>query len=185
MKVAVILLDGCEDMEALVPIDILRRASVDIETLSITDSLIVESARGVKIHSDKLIETVKLNDYDMLVLPGGPGTKNYWKSEKLSKYLKSINESEKKVAAICAAPTYLSYLGILRNKNVTCFPDCKEELLSYDESIVYSTRDVITDGNIITSKAAGTSIDFALELVNNLCGKEKSEQIRKQICYRD
>ena len=58
-------------------------------------------------------------------------------------------------------------------------------LLSYDESIVYSTRDVITDGNIITSKAAGTSIDFALELVNNLCGKEKSEQIRKQICYRD
>ena len=182
-KVAVILLDGCEDIEALAPIDILRRASVKVETLSITDSLIIESARGVTMHSDELIDKVELNDYDMIVLPGGPGTKNYWKSEKLSKYLKSINNPVKKIAAICAAPTYLSYLGILKNRNVTCFPMCEKELLSYDSSITYSTENVVIDGNVITSKAAGTCIDFALELVNSLCGKEKANQIREQICY--
>ena len=186
MKVAIILLDGLEEIEALAPIDILRRAEVTVDTISITDNTMIESARNVKMHADKLINDVNLAEYNMIILPGGPGTKNYWKSEKLSEYLKSINignKSTQKIAAICAAPTFLSYLGMLESKNVTCFPACEEELLGYDSSIKYSTNNVVIDGNIITSKAAGTAIDFALELVSILSSESKKEEIRSQIDY--
>ena len=79
MKVAIILLDGLEEIEALAPIDILRRAEVTVDTISITDNTMIESARNVKMHADKLINDVNLAEYNMIVLPGGPGTKNYWK----------------------------------------------------------------------------------------------------------
>ena len=98
MKVAIILLDGLEEIEALAPIDILRRAEVTVDTISITDNTMIESARNVKMHADKLINDVNLAEYNMIILPGGPGTKNYWKSEKLSEYLKSINIKRYKLA---------------------------------------------------------------------------------------
>lgn len=179
-KVLLFLVEGFEEMEALAPIDLLRRAGITVDTVSITSERTVLSSRKVTVLSDKIIDDVNFNEYGMIVLPGGPGTDNYKKSELLLEKVREFSENGK-IAAICAAPTILSGLGLLNGKKAVCFPGCEETLLK-DGAVLISEK-VVKDGNIITSRAAGTAIDFALAIIEEIHGKEKAIEIKKQIVW--
>ena len=180
-KVAVFLANGFEEIEAVTPIDLLQRAGITVDTISITKENLVESARKMRILADKIIDEVNFSEYDMLILPGGPGVKNYFNSQKLlDNILKfSKDEENKKIAAICAAPTVLASLKILEGKKAVCFPACEEDLLKGNP--ILTRERVVKDGNIITSRSAGTALDFALEIIGELLNKETAEKISEEI----
>lgn len=180
-KVLVFLVDGFEEIEALAPIDLLRRAGVEVVTVSIKEEKAVMSSRNVKVFTDEILKNIKFDEYDMIVLPGGPGYINYNNSTILLEKIKQFVQN-KKIAAICAAPVILANLGILNGVESVCFPACVDELKEKG-AIVLENEKVITRGNITTSKSAGTAIDFALELINVLCGEETSLKIKNQIIY--
>lgn len=179
-KALLFLVEGFEEIEALAPVDLLRRAGIEVDTVSITEDKKIISSRGVTVLSDKLIKNINFNEYGIIILPGGPGTDNYMKSELLLEKLKEFSV-DKKVAAICAAPTILSRLGILKGKRAVCFPACEETLL--EGEAILTIDKVVTDGNIVTSRAAGTGLDFALEIINVLLGEETALKIKNQIVY--
>ena len=180
-KVLVFLVNGFEEIEAMAPIDLLRRAGIIVDTVSINEDNQVTSSRKIRVLTDKTIDEINFENYEMIVLPGGPGTENYMKSEKLLEKLKEFSIN-RKLGAICAAPTILSALGILNGKQAICFPACKPDLIK-DGAIIVN-QDVVKDNNIITSRGAGTAIDFSLALIEELLGKNKSYEIRKEILYK-
>ena len=169
-KVALFLTNGFEELEALAPVDLMRRANIEVDTIS----------RKITVLADKIIKDVNFDEYEMVVLPGGPGTKNYFESKEVLEIVKKFAEN-KKVGAICAAPTVLASLGILENRKAICFPACEPDL---EQGKAILTREaVVKDGNIITSRGAGTAIDFGLALIKELLGEEISEKIGKEIVY--
>ena len=180
-KVLVFLVNGFEEIEAMAPIDLLRRAGIIVDTVSINENNKVTSSRKITVLTDKTIDEINFENYEMIVLPGGPGTENYMKSEKLLEKLKEFSIN-RKLGAICAAPTILSALGILNGKQAICFPACEPDLIK-DGAIIVN-QDVVKDNNIITSRGAGTAIDFSLALIEELLGKNKSHEIRKEILYK-
>ena len=180
-KVLVFLVNGFEEIEAMAPIDLLRRAGIIVDTVSINEDNQVTSSRKITVLTDKIINEINFENYEMIVLPGGPGTENYMKSEKLLEKLKEFSIN-RKLGAICAAPTILSALGILNGKQAICFPACEPDLIK-DGAIIVN-QDVVKDNNIITSRGAGTAIDFSLALIEELLGKNKSQEIRKEILYK-
>ncbi|ALA95501.1 DJ-1 family glyoxalase III [Leptotrichia sp. oral taxon 212] len=180
-KVLVFLVNGFEEIEAMAPIDLLRRAGIIVDTVSINEDNQVTSSRKIRVLTDKTIDEINFENYEMIVLPGGPGTENYMKSEKLLEKLKEFSIN-RKLGAICAAPTILSALGILNGKQAICFPACEPDLIK-DGAIIVN-QDVVKDNNIITSRGAGTAIDFSLSLIEELLGKNKSHEIRKEILYK-
>lgn len=180
-KVLVFLVNGFEEIEAMAPIDLLRRAGIIVDTVSINEDNQVTSSRKIRVLTDKTIDEINFENYEMIVLPGGPGTENYMKSEKLLEKLKEFSIN-RKLGAICAAPTILSALGILNGKQAICFPACEPDLIK-DGAIIVN-QDVVKDNNIITSRGAGTAIDFSLALIEVLLGKNKSHEIRKEILYK-
>jgi len=180
-KVLVFLVNGFEEIEAMAPIDLLRRAGIIVDTVSINEDNQVTSSRKIRVLTDKTIDEINFENYEMIVLPGGPGTENYMKSEKLLEKLKEFSIN-RKLGAICAAPTILSALGILNGKQAICFPACELDLIK-DGAIIVN-QDVVKDNNIITSRGAGTAIDFSLALIEELLGKNKSHEIRKEILYK-
>lgn len=180
-KVLVFLVNGFEEIEAMAPIDLLRRAGIIVDTVSINEDNQVTSSRKITVLTDKIINEINFENYEMIVLPGGPGTENYMKSEKLLEKLKEFSIN-RKLGAICAAPTILSALGILNGKQAICFPACEPDLIK-DGAIIVN-QDVVKDNNIITSRGAGTAIDFSLSLIEELLGKNKSHEIRKEILYK-
>ena len=180
-KVLVFLVNGFEEIEAMAPIDLLRRAGIIVDTVSINEDNQVTSSRKIRVLTDKTIDEINFENYEMIVLPGGPGTENYMKSEKLLEKLKEFSIN-RKLGAICAAPTILSALGILNGKQAICFPACEPDLIK-DGAIIVN-QDVVKDNNIITSRGAGTAIDFSFALIEELLGKNKSHEIRKEILYK-
>lgn len=180
-KVLIFLVNGFEEIEAMAPIDLLRRAGIIVDTVSINEDNQVTSSRKIRVLTDKTIDEINFENYEMIVLPGGPGTENYMKSEKLLEKLKEFSIN-RKLGAICAAPTILSALGILNGKQAICFPACEPDLIK-DGAIIVN-QDVVKDNNIITSRGAGTAIDFSLALIEELLGKNKSHEIRKEILYK-
>ena len=179
-KVLMFIVDGFEEIEAITPIDLLRRAKISIDTVSIKNDKKVISARGVPIITDKNIDEINFDEYRMIILHGGPGIENYLKSSLLIEKLKEFSIG-KEVSAICAAPTILSKIGILKGRKATCFPECEKEIIK--DGAILELGNVIQDDNIITSKSAGTAIDFSLEIIRKIKGKEMKEKISKQIIY--
>jgi 4-methyl-5(b-hydroxyethyl)-thiazole monophosphate biosynthesis len=175
MRLVIFLADGFEDIEAFTVIDLLRRASVNIDTVGVPGFQIT-SKSGIKVFVDKRLAEVKEEDYDGIVLPGG--SKNVdilGRTTKVIEFLKKMYAQNKLIAAICAAPSILAKHGLLDNKKATIFPGMEKEL-PYPRG-----ARVVVDGNIITSQAAGTSMDFALILVEKLVGKAKAMELRKNI----
>jgi len=161
-KVYIFLAEGFEEIEALTVVDLLRRAQIEINMVSITGSLQVTGSHQISVMADVLFEDAKFDDADMLVLPGGlPGTINLMKHEGLDKLLRKFHSESKNMAAICAAPTILGNKGLLEGKKATCYPGCENELTG--STVLYD--DVVIDGNIITSRGLGTAIDFALAII--------------------
>ncbi len=168
-KVLVLLAPGFEDIEAVSIVDILRRGGARV-TLAGLDKGPIEGSRGIKIVPDCQFDTVSSADFDLIVLPGGqPGTSNLQKNAKVLDLLKTMHSNGKLVGAICAAPLVLQDAGILKGKNATCHPSVREKL----HSAHYCEERVVVDGNIITSQAPGTAIEFSLKLIENLFNKER------------
>jgi len=181
-KVYVFLATGFEEIEALTPVDILRRAGLNVELVSITGNDIVTGARGINVKADVLFENIDKDEADLLILPGGmPGTLNLASYEPLMELVKEFNTNDKRIAAICAAPTIFGKNGLLKGKKATCYPGMEGDLL---EAKVY-TGSVITDGNITTSRGMGTAIDFSLELLSILKdSKEEADKMAKAVVYK-
>lgn len=179
-KVCVFLADGFEEIEGLTVVDILRRAGVETETVSVMGRKQINGSHGIIVEADKVFEEADIAGADMLVLPGGmPGTLNLKAHEGLRKQILSFNSQGKYLAAICAAPTVLSELGLLKEKKACAYPSFEEEL-DCGEVLKVPT---VTDGNITTGRGMGAAIPFALRLTAILCGDEKAEEIRKSVVY--
>ena len=180
-KVAVMLADGFEEVEGLTAIDIMRRAGIEVFTVSVKDDPFIESSHKIIIKADKILKDFDLDDMDMIVLPGGmPGTLNLGKTKALTDNIVEFNSKGKYLAAICAAPTVFGSLNILQGKKACCYPGMEDGLLGANAS----EDSVCVDGNIITSRGVGTAIDFALTLVSVLVSKEVSDDIARGIVYK-
>ncbi len=180
-KVYLFLAEGFEEVEALTVVDVLRRAELEIIMVSVTGNELVTGAHGIRTVTDILFEATDYEDGDMLVLPGGmPGTLNLLKHDGLSQLLKVFHEKGRNLAAICAAPRILGTKGLLNGKKATCYPGNEESLLGAS----YQNVDVVTDGNIVTSKGMGTAIDFSLSLVAKLKGEEVATRLAEAMQYR-
>lgn len=164
MKVALLLADGFEELEALTPVDILRRAGIEIDTISIK-SREVTGAHGITVIADKIQTEVTPSDYGTVIFPGGmPGAVNLDSSDFSDKIISAVLENGGRLAAICAAPLILGRRGLLKGKKATCFPGFENELTD----AVITQSDVITDGNITTASGMPAAYAFALELQNLL-----------------
>ncbi len=179
-KIYLLLAEGFEEMEAFAPVDLLRRAGAEVETVSITEETMVMGAHGIPVRADITIDAIDEEDLSMLILPGGyPGYVNLDQSQKVRDLLVRTNEAGKTIAAICGAPSVLNGLGLLQGKVATCYPSMEEEL-----DCEVSHKKVVECENIITSRGAGTAIDFALALVEAAVSAEKAEELRKGIVYQ-
>ena len=179
-NIAICMADGCEEIEALTVVDILRRAGIKIEMLSISDSLTIKGSHGIEFKADHLMTERNSLDYDGIVLPGGmPGTTNLESNTLVQNALKKQFNSGKLIAAICAAPSILGKNGIANGKKVTSYPGFEE---AFAKS-TYVNDSVVTDGNVITSRGMGTAIDFALAILKYLKGKEAADEMAKKIIY--
>jgi 4-methyl-5(b-hydroxyethyl)-thiazole monophosphate biosynthesis len=174
-KVIVVLADGFEEVEAMSVVDVLRRAEIETTIAGLHDGPVL-SARKVRVIPDTVIDAVESDDFDMIVLPGGqPGADNMNQDLRLKSMIKSFSDKKKVLGAICAAPLVLAGAGILRGKRVTSYPSYKNKL----GDVLYEEKTVVQDGNILTSRGAGTALLFALAIVERLVGKEKAQRIKE------
>lgn len=179
-NIYVFLADGCEEIEALTPVDILRRAGETVVTVSITEKREVTGAHGIRVCADRTIEEGDFQDMDLLILPGGmPGTLNLGACGKLKELILSAEEKGKRLAAICAAPSVFGELGILNGKKAVCFPGFEEKL----EGAQVLESPAVTDGNVTTGRAMGAAVEFSLEILAQLQGKEAAERMAQTILY--
>lgn len=174
-SVLVPLAQGCEELEAVTIIDLLRRAGIEVTTAGLDDQP-VHASRGVVLIPDTTLDDALQTDFDMVVLPGGlPGADHLNQDARIQTLLKQMSHNEKYIAAICAAPKVLASAGLLDGKRATAYPGTLEKLnLS---SITVSADVIIKDGKVITSRGPGTAMDFALTLIETLVGNEKRKEV--------
>jgi protein deglycase len=174
-KVLVPLAQGCEELEAVTIIDLLRRADIDVVTAGL-DSNPVTASRKTVLIPDTDLDTALKDDYDMVVLPGGlPGSDHLDNDTRIKELLIKMANSEKFTAAICAAPKVLSSTGLLDGKKATCYPT----VLESNNNTNITGEAVVIDGKVITSRGPGTAMDFALTLIESLAGKEKRDKVEQ------
>lgn len=180
-RVCIFLAEGFEEVEALTVVDLLRRADIKIDMVSIGDSLKVRGRSGIEVTADVLWKDSNADTADMLILPGGmPGVTYLGQHKGLTDLIMEYAAGGKLLAAICAAPTVFGQLGILEGKNATCYPGLEGKLTG---AVIRTDEKVITDGNITTSRGVGTAIDFALRLISILADEEISKKVARGIVY--
>ena len=180
MKAIVFLAEGFEECEALIVVDILRRAGIETVMASVSERLDVDSSRHVVVRADVMATDVDYDSADLIVLPGGRlGMENLRDSELVQDLVKRFAK-EKQVAAICAAPSVLAGLGLLDGKKATCYPDFENQM----EGATLTHESVTVGGNIITGQGLGAAFEFAFEIVRRLIGEEMVQQIKTAICYK-
>lgn len=177
-NVAIFLAEGYEEIEAVTVIDVLRRADINVKIVGLSSGN-VEGAHLIKIVPEGTIDDLDINDFDALIIPGGnPGYKNLRNDSRVISLIKEAYESQKIIAAICAAPSVLSYAGILNGKNSTIYPGMEKELEKGGSNPIQDL--VVIDDNIITSRGPATALPFALKIVEKLVGKQIAESVRKK-----
>ncbi len=172
------LADGFEELEAIAPIDILRRADIEVITVGVTGD-VINGRHAIKVTPDCGINDIELGDsLEGIILPGGlPGATNLENSGSVQKAIDFANENNKLICAICAAPQILGHKGLLNGRQAIAYPGFESEL----EGAVISEKYVVTDGNFITAKGAGVAVDFGLEIVSAIKGKALSDSIKAAI----
>lgn len=176
----VFLAEGFEECEALVPVDILRRANIEVKTVGVGSNTITGS-HGISVLCDTINKDLSIKDLEGIILPGGmPGTVNLEKDETVQHIIDFCAQNNLLICAICAAPSILGHKNLLNGKNATCFPGFETELLGAK----ISKNSVVKDGNIITAYGAGASFDFGFEILSTLKNNEISENLRKQMKYK-
>jgi len=174
-RVLVPLAQGCEELEAVTIIDLLRRAGIEVTSAGLGAGNVTAS-RGVTLIPDTDLESALKSNYDMIVLPGGlPGADHLDNDERIRSILKKMANDNKYTAAICAAPKVLANAGVLAGKTVASYPGLLDKLGLSDTTL--SNEAVVRDGKVITSRSPGTAIDFALELIEVLSGEEKRHEV--------
>ncbi len=178
MVVYVFLTEGFEEIEAITAIDLLRRADINTKTVALGSERLVNGAHGIPVQADEVLDDFEknYNGADMLVLPGGGGVFKLEGNERLSAIFNK--DSKTKVAGICAAPMVLASFGLVKGLKYTCFPSVAEKINGE-----FVEQGAVTDGRLTTGRAAGTSIDFALELVGVLKGEKAKEDLAAEILY--
>ncbi len=177
-KAYIFFADGFEEVEAITPVDVLRRAGVDVTTVSITNSLRVRGSHNIEVTTDTLIVDIKDIEADMLILPGGlPGAENLNSSKELKQMIQNYFDKGKSIGAICAAPMVLGEMGILKNRKATCYPGFEKYLQGAD----VSTNAVEVSSNIITGQGVGAAMKFSLELVAQLIDKQMADELAKKM----
>ncbi len=180
-KIAVFFAQGFEEIEALTVVDICRRAGLETDMVSIMGEREVTGSHGICVKTDVLLEEVDFEGLDMLVLPGGmPGTKNLEACEPLMRQLDAFYQNGKCIGAICAAPSVFGHRGYLEGRNACSYPGFESHLAGAK----VSENQVEVSGHVTTSRGMGTSIPFALAIVESFCGKEKADELAKTIVYR-
>ena len=178
--VYVLLGEGFAEAEAIVPVDLLRRAGVEVKLVGLKGKKAV-SSHGIAVECDCTLREVDEGDVTMLVLPGGMGgVEAIHASEAALGLIQRSGDRGAYIAAICAAPTVLAHLGMLDRRKAVCYPGMEEQMLS---AVVQKGKAVVADGHLITGEAAGSSFDFGLKLVEVLKGKEAAEAVKKAVHY--
>lgn len=179
-KVYIFLADGFEDIEGLTVVDLMRRAGIEIDTVSIKESREVITSHNITLLTDRIFSETDFSDADMLVLPGGmPGTRYLGQYGPLTELLTGFYNKGGKIAAICAAPSVFADLGFLDGRKATSYPSFMDKLGKAE-----TTEDsVVVDGNVTTSRGMGTAIDFGLSLIAQLEGEEKAKEIADSIVF--
>jgi len=180
-KIAIILANGFEEIEAVTPIDILRRGGVEVIIAGIRD-INITGSHGIRIECDMAVHQMNVADFDGVVIPGGlPGATNISESEEAGEFIKSMYQDKKLVAAICASPSLvLSPLNILDGKKSTGYPGFENKFSNFVE---IKTDNVVIDGNVITSKGPGTAADFSFAVLEYLEGKDKAESVARSMLF--
>ena len=175
--IAILLADGFEEIEALTPLDVLRRAGLDARSVAIGSKIAVGS-HGIPVICDMEASEVNENELSTVIFPGGmPGSLNLDASPYADKFINAVLANGGRLAAICAAPLVLGRRGLLKGKEAICYPGFEEEL----SGAKISESSVVTDGNITTAKGMGVALPFALELVRLICGEDKANEISKSV----
>ena len=181
MQILVLLADGFEETEFVVAVDLWRRAGFKVTVASVSGAEVVGGAHGLKILSDVALSKLEPTDFDAAFLPGGGvGVQNLKASAAVETTICSLNDDNKWVLAICAAPTVLSKARILVDRKATCYPGCEKELVCRE----FTEERVVVDGNIITSRGPGSAEELALKCIAEIGSVELSEQIQRQIVAR-
>ncbi len=176
-SVLVPLAQGCEELEAITVVDLMRRAGVDVVTAGL-DEQVVKASRGTVLVPDTTLDEALTRDYDMVVLPGGlPGADHLDNDPRIHALLKEMATSGRYICAICAAPKVLAHSGLLEGRQATGFPGVLDDIGGID----YKTSAVVEDGSIITSRGPGTAMDFALTLIERLVGKAKRDEVESAL----
>ena len=176
-KVAVILANGFEEIEALTVVDVLRRANISCDMVGFEEQ--VTGSHDIQVTADRVFDG-DLSDYDLLVLPGGmPGSANLRDNQALISEIQAFNQEGKKISAICAAPIALHQAGVLKDKHFTCYDGVQEQITDG----IYQKETVVVDGNLTTSRGPSTALAFAYELVEQLGGD--AESLRVGMLYQD
>jgi protein deglycase len=168
--------EGFEEIEALTVVDVLRRAEIPALMVSVSGKLMVSGSHGIQIQTDTLFEDADYSEADILILPGGmPGSKNLNSHSGLKEKLKAFDDKGMKLAAICAAPMVLGQLNILKGKKAVCFPGFEKDLLG--ATVLYEPA--VKSENVITGRGVGAALDFALEIVSELKGRDAADNLAK------
>jgi len=174
-RVLVPLAQGCEELEAVTIIDLLRRAGIDVITAGLTDGPVTAS-RGLTLVPDTTLDAVLERDFDMMVLPGGlPGSDHLDKDPRIHGMLKRLASEGRYTAAICAAPRVLAHAGLLDGRRATSYPGVLDQMDL--PQVEVQLEPVIADGRVITGRGPGTAMDFALQLIESLAGRAKREEV--------
>lgn len=183
MKRALLILsDGFEELEVVAPLDLLRRAGIEALSASTGPELTVAGGRGIRIQADRMLDDCLAEPFDILILPGGPGTDKLRRDARVLELVRRAHAQGTPLAAICAAPVILADAGVAAGHVITSFPGREQELRPLVKA--YSRDRVVVDGKVITSRGAGTAEEFALALIDHLLGPAAAETVRAQIVAR-
>lgn len=182
MKGIILLANHFEDTETILTIDLIRRASIELDLVSISDSLELTTQYNLKIKAEKKINEVNLDEYDFLIIPGGKAVfETHLSSEVTKSIVQKFYNQQKLIATICAAPSILGQLGYLDNIPFTCFPSCEEKM---PNGQYLQNESVVVNNNLITAKAAGATFDFAYEIIKYVKGQETADKVINAVYYK-
>lgn len=180
-KTAILFANGYEEVEALTVVDLLRRAGIGCDIVSLDGADAVSGSHGIAVRADRSFAETDFGAYDGVILPGGmPGTTNLAGDGRVLELLRSFHASGKLTAAICAAPTVLAKAGLLDGRRAVCYPGMETQLTG----ALTGSDPVAADGTIVTSRGVGTAIPFALALVEYLSDRESADELARSIVYR-
>lgn len=176
-RAAIFLASGFEEIEAVATVDVLCRGGIEVDMISVSGSLEVEGSHGIAVKCDRLFYNVDFSEYNLFILPGGPGVENLKKHDGIMELIPKVYAEGSYIAAICAAPSIFGQLGLLEGKKAICFPGFENQLVGAEVSYF----PVQMDGKIVTAKSAGHTIDFGLEILKWFLPEDEVIQLKNRL----